>query len=1235
MAEKTDNITTNLELQKTVKIEDSFYNINAVYSDEAGKVTKSLTVTESTTGTKNSDTSFEFNGAISRTIDYVPADGGAFRGPVHLSNPTSLPIASELINSGQIDNRIVELTGSPLCVWDTNFNPSDISNNLYMLKHGEDQAYRFTTITGTESDFYLFKDAATGVFSNSNTDLDYDFYVAGSPSAGLKVSGASRASGVVVVPEKHNFEYDGKTNEYKVSALGDGVFSQKSNITGVVIPEGIFSLGQNCFNQSKNLKYVIIPNSVKELGGTDIENRETYQNYSNRCFYGCTSLQKVLLGTGIKSIGKETFMNCTSLMNIVIPMNVTTIGKAAFSGCANLASIVLPAGLVSIADNAFINCANLKTIYYAGSEEDWDKINISSTGNNPIANAVKIYNYTYASQMAPSSPSASIDINKIGQGPFIYICKDEELPSVPVSNKVFLKLPNNDQIIEISKGAVRLENSTVASGGYYTYEGLAEIIARINLRLDALGGNELSLKNNTVMNATVHSLEDISETLEADITPEVVPTVQDLEAAIIKLSGHTVNESTTNSKINTFLNDSTFSTDKTLTKLREDLDDLTKEVEYELDLTDSIANLKPRIASLEGGNTPAGKATKLATARTIAITGGVTGTATSFDGSANISIPVTALDASKISSGTLVKERLATSGVAANTYGPTSNVTGSNTQTIKVPQITVDTYGRVTAAADKVYTSVDTTYSADAGIKLDTTNGNVFKHTNSVAAGTASGSSTSNLTFSGTFDIPSITYDAQGHITGKATTTLTLPANPNTAHTHEAGTGLELSNTSDYSAGGTSGKVKYNVKYGAVAETACEGNDTRLSDARTPVAHASQDTTYGIADASNYGHAKASSTTPKNNGTATAGTETASFARGDHVHPLQTSVSGNAGTATKFNSTRTIQLSGDVTGSATADGSNGWSITTTIADDSHNHVISNIDGLQAALDSKAGTHNHPYIPTSEKGANNGVATLGSDGKVPSDQLPSYVDDVIEYDTKESFPSTGETAKIYVAKDTNLTYRWGGTAYVEISASLAIGTTSSTAAAGNHSHGNITNVGELTTASAVVVTDTNKKIIASTNITTTELGYLDGVTSNIQDQLNSKAAAAALTAHLSANNPHGITKATLGLDTTNEVTFKKVTAESFNATSDARLKENFEALVVEKSILDLPVYKFDFINGAKNQIGCKAQDLQEICPEIVTENEDGYLSIQESKIVYLLLDEIKKLRSELEMLKEMR
>ena len=111
-----------------------------------------------------------------------------------------------------------------------------------------------------------------------------------------------------------------------------------------------------------------------------------------------------------------------------------------------------------------------------------------------------------------------------------------------------------------------------------------------------------------------------------------------------------------------------------------------------------------------------------------------------------------------------------------------------------------------------------------------------------------------------------------------------------------------------------------------------------------------------------------------------------------------------------------------------------------------------------------------FIPASEKGSNGGVAELDNAGKVPSGQLPSYVDDVIEgyLDSGNFYEDAGhtqliapESSKIYINLDDNTTYRWGGTAYVQISSSLALGTTHSTAFYGDHgqaayTHSQITN-----------------------------------------------------------------------------------------------------------------------------------------------------------------------------------
>ncbi len=91
-----------------------------------------------------------------------------------------------------------------------------------------------------------------------------------------------------------------------------------------------------------------------------------------------------------------------------------------------------------------------------------------------------------------------------------------------------------------------------------------------------------------------------------------------------------------------------------------------------------------------------------------------------------------------------------------------------------------------------------------------------------------------------------------------------------------------------------------------------------------------------------------------------------------------------------------------------------------------------------------------YTPIDESriGAANGVASLDAGGRIPASQIPGGFDNIDEYDSLSDFPETGEEGKIYVAKDTNLTYRWTGTQYVEISPSLALGETATTAYRGD-------------------------------------------------------------------------------------------------------------------------------------------------------------------------------------------
>lgn len=165
------------------------------------------------------------------------------------------------------------------------------------------------------------------------------------------------------------------------------------------------------------------------------------------------------------------------------------------------------------------------------------------------------------------------------------------------------------------------------------------------------------------------------------------------------------------------------------------------------------------------------------------------------------------------------------------------------------------------------------------------------------------------------------------------------------------------------------------------------------------------------------------------------------------------------------------------------------------------------------------------LSTSLKGTANGLAELDENGKVPSSQLPAFVDDVVEYADTEHFPLTGETGKIYVALDTNKTYRWSGSAYVEISPSLSLGETSATAYRGDrgaaayaaavtnktgsvteNSTNLVTSGGVYTamtaksdksaTVSTVVYDSTNKKITKTINGTTSDVVAVSAIKADL-------------------------------------------------------------------------------------------------------------------------------------------
>ena len=136
-----------------------------------------------------------------------------------------------------------------------------------------------------------------------------------------------------------------------VTSIGNGAFGFCSSLTKVIIPEGVTSIGETTFAS-------------------------------------CSSLTEVTIPEGVTSIEMDAFFGCSSLTEVTIPKSVTSIGNGAFVFCSSLTEVTIPKSVTSIGELAFYGCEALATVYYGGTQEDWDalKKNIGER-NDPLLNA--------------------------------------------------------------------------------------------------------------------------------------------------------------------------------------------------------------------------------------------------------------------------------------------------------------------------------------------------------------------------------------------------------------------------------------------------------------------------------------------------------------------------------------------------------------------------------------------------------------------------------------------------------------------------------------------------------------------------------------------------------------------------------------------------------------------------------------------------------------------------------
>ena len=155
-----------------------------------------------------------------------------------------------------------------------------------------------------------------------------------------------------------------------------GAFYDCSNLTSVVIGDGVTSIGNFAFYKCSSLTSVVVGNGVASIG--------------NYAFSSCSSLTSVAIGDGVASIGSDAFYNCGSLTSVVIPDSVTSIGDDAFNNCSSLTSVEIPDGVTSVGNYAFYNCSSLTNIYITDIAA-WCNISFNGSYSNPLYYAHNLY----------------------------------------------------------------------------------------------------------------------------------------------------------------------------------------------------------------------------------------------------------------------------------------------------------------------------------------------------------------------------------------------------------------------------------------------------------------------------------------------------------------------------------------------------------------------------------------------------------------------------------------------------------------------------------------------------------------------------------------------------------------------------------------------------------------------------------------------------------------------------
>lgn len=294
-----------------------------------------------------------------------------------------------------------------------------------------------------------------------------------------------------------------------ITYLGHNAFSACENLKSINIPEQLTKTGWSVFENCTNLETVYF-NAIASNDDEDVSFDFSFENSVKTVIYGDkvtrvasdfnnnSNLERVVLGSNVKSVSGYAFSNCTSLKSITIPENVTEIGDSAFYGCTNLTSITIPESVTEIGDSAFENCTNLSGLQIPSNIEKIgdDAFDDTAWYNNQPDGFLYIGKVLYAYK-GDRTKVTNVEIKegtKSISGDVFKDCANLESITIPdtvtkIGYSVFENCTNLKKIalpdgvsslgMSLFSGCTSLENITIPNNitdlGYMTFSGCTSL----------------------------------------------------------------------------------------------------------------------------------------------------------------------------------------------------------------------------------------------------------------------------------------------------------------------------------------------------------------------------------------------------------------------------------------------------------------------------------------------------------------------------------------------------------------------------------------------------------------------------------------------------------------------------------------------------------------------------------------------------------------------------------------